>query len=192
MADTQELCYKIHKDVNGNLTWEQFRVFSEGNFYEGIEKAVNKDSYVNPHNFFELYEKGLSVINIRDIIKDSVIQLSQKYTQAIVSACGTLFISNFLDKENITKCFSDILGSDVHTSKVIKIASLLKKYDVDPNDAVFITDTLGDILEAKKCDVKSIGVTWGLHKKETLEKGNPIVIIDDPRDLENTINNVLK
>ena len=51
---------------------------------------------------------------------------------------------------------------------------------------------MGDIIEAEKCGVRSIGVTWGLHGRETLEKGNPVTIIDDPRDLENAINNVLK
>jgi phosphoglycolate phosphatase len=191
IVDTEELCYKIHKDVNGNLTWEQFQEFSEGNFHEGMEKAVKENSYIIPHNFFELYEKGLSVISIHDIIRDSIVQLSKKDTLAIVSACGSLFISNFLEKENLTECFGDILGYEVHTSKVIKIASLLKKYNVNSNDAVFITDTLGDILEAKKCSVKSIGVTWGLHGKETLEKGNPVAIINDPRDLVNAIESVL-
>ncbi|MFZ3015756.1 MAG: HAD hydrolase-like protein, partial [Minisyncoccia bacterium] len=61
-----------------------------------------------------------------------------------------------------------------------------------PKDVVFITDSLGDILEGNECGVKSIGVTWGLHGRETLKKGNPVAIIDDPRDLEGVINNVLK
>lgn len=189
LVDTEELCYKIHKDVNGNLTWEQFQGFSEGNFHEGMKKAVREDSYIIPHNFFELYEKGLSEINIHDILRDAVLHLKDKYKLAIISACGSSFISNSLEKENLTKCFSDILGFDVHTNKSVKIKSLLKKYNIAPEDAVYITDTLGDILEGNECGIKSIGVTWGLHNKETLSRGNPVSIIDDPRDLLKAIQN---
>lgn len=80
----------------------------------------------------------------------------------------------------------------MHGSKIIKINSILKKYNIEPNDTVFITDTLGDIKEAKECGVKSIAVTWGLHDRETLEKGNPVAIIDDPRELLRVIEKVLK
>lgn len=61
-----------------------------------------------------------------------------------------------------------------------------------PKDAVFITDTLGDIREARECDIDSIAVTWGFHERKTLEKGNPIVIVSDPRELFVEIDNVLK
>ncbi len=95
-------------------------------------------------------------------------------------------------KENIKKYFSDILGTDVHKSKIVKIKSLLEKYNIKPENAVFITDSLGDILEGNECGVKSIGVTWGIHHRETLEKGNPIIIIHSPMDLLTTVQNVLK
>jgi len=109
----------------------------------------------------------------------------------IVSSSSTKCINDFLLKEKIDN-FSDVLGTDIHKSKIIKINTLLEKYNINPNDAVFITDSLGDILEGNVCGVKSIGVTWGIHPKENLEKGNPIAVISDPRDLLECIKNVLK
>jgi phosphoglycolate phosphatase len=126
----------------------------------------------------------------KDIIV-SIKNLSEQYTLSIVSSSSSSYIKNYLEKRNILSCFLDILGFDVSADKTIKIKSLLEKYGIGSKDTVFITDTLGDIVEAEKCEVRSIGVTWGLHDRKTLEKGSPEVIIDDPRDLLKTIENVL-
>jgi phosphoglycolate phosphatase len=85
-----------------------------------------------------------------------------------------------------------VLGYDFHTSKVVKINYLLDKYKISPENSVFITDTLGDVREANECNVKSIGVTWGLHKEDTLKMGNPEKIIENPIDLFDAIEEILK
>jgi phosphoglycolate phosphatase len=100
-------------------------------------------------------------------------------------------INTFLKKESIDGFFIDVLGADVHKSKVTKIKMLLDKYKVHPKDAVFITDTLGDVLEANECGVPSIAVTWGLHEKETLSKGNPAKIIENPLFLIEAVKEIL-
>lgn len=125
-------------------------------------------------------------------LKDTIISLSENYILAIVSSSFNKYISDFLTKEGIGVYFSDILGLDNHKSKVIKINILLKKYNILPKDAVFITDSLYDILDGNGCGVRSIGVTWGLHHKKELDKGNPVTTIDNPRDLLDSIQNVLK
>ena len=127
----------------------------------------------------------------KDII-DNIKNLSDKYIFTIVSSSSSSYIKNYLEKRDVFVSFSDILGSNFNLTKKDRINALLKKYNIKTEDAVYITDTVGDISEADECGVKSIAVTWGFHDKETLEKGNPVAIIDDPRDLENTINNVLK
>ncbi len=192
LADTEEFCFKIHKDFNGNLTWEKWKSFAEGDFHEGMDKVVKEEAYIIPPNFYQFYEKSLSVINIHDIIRDTVLLLKDKYKLSIVSSTSGSYISDFLEKEKVLNCFNDILGYDVHTSKVVKINTLLERYKVESKNVVFITDSLGDILDGNECGIKSIGVTWGIHKRETLEKGNPVAIIDDPRNLLETIQNVLK
>ena len=47
----------------------------------------------------------------------------------------------------------------------------------------FITDTLGDIKEANKVGIESIGITWGYQDKAKLQKGNPKKIVDTPTEL---------
>ena len=83
------------------------------------------------------------------------------------------------------------MGNDVHASKTVKNKMLLEKYALSPADAVFITDTLGDIREATECGIPAIGVLWGWHDRETLERGSPAAIVEDPAMLYEAIKKVL-
>jgi len=64
---------------------------------------------------------------------------------------------------------------------------VLREYKAKPEDCVFITDTLGDMREAARCGVWSIGVTWGFHERERLEKGNFFAIVDKIEELSLTV-----
>ena len=190
LVNTLPMAYQIHKDSNAHFTWERFQDFSNGNFVEGIGKAISLGEHIVPDNFHEEYQKNLLTFTIHDILNDTILALADEYIVAIISSSQGSFIQEFLQKENLTECFSDVLGVDIHASKVVKINLLLDRYKVVPNDAIFITDTLGDIREANDCNVSSIGVTWGLHSRETLEKGNPSFIINDPQELLVTIQKI--
>lgn len=192
LANTEKFCFDLHKESNKNLSWSEFQGFCNGNFVDGVVKAVNEKSHVIPDNFYDKYEKEIEKITVNSSICGTVKSLSENFTICIVSSTESYLIKNFLIKEKLDNYFSDILGTEIHKDKTVKINSLLRKYCINSKDVVFITDSLGDILEGNKCGVKSIGVTWGIHSKENLLKGNPIAIIDDPRDLLKTIENVLK
>lgn len=113
------------------------------------------------------------------------------YRLVVVTSGSEKNVKAYLERENVIDCFDDILGFDTHKSKVEKFKLLLQKYSLEPYNIVFITDTLGDIIEAHEVGIRSIGETCGLHGRETLERGNPEIIIDDPDVLEETIERVL-
>jgi len=192
LVNTAEFCYKIHKDVNGALTWERFQEFGNGNWGELIDTLKKDEGYVPPTDFYERYDHELTKITIHDILRDTVHDLHKKYTLAIISSTEGASIAEFIRKQKLDHCFSDIMGSDTHRSKVVKIKMILEKENVAPADAVFITDTLGDLHEANEAGIRSIGVTWGLQHRETLQKGNPAVILDDPSELLPTIEKMLE
>ncbi len=79
------------------------------------------------------------------------------------------------------------MGADVHKSKVEKIKMVFEKYSIGPKDCIFITDTLGDMREAEKTGIDAIGVTWGFHKIETLEQGEPFRLVETPPALATAI-----
>jgi phosphoglycolate phosphatase len=97
-----------------------------------------------------------------------------------------------MGKNGLISYFDEVMGNDIHNSKIVKIKMVFSKHNARPNDCVFITDTLGDMREAASCDVSSIGVTWGYHKKENLLKGNPYQIAENPENLHEIITNYFK
>ncbi len=74
--------------------------------------------------------------------------------------------------------FKLVYGYEVSKSKTVKIKEALTELDTKLTDCIFITDTPGDIREGKETGIKSIGVTWGFHERERLERGNPYAIVD--------------
>jgi phosphoglycolate phosphatase len=193
LVNTAEFWFNLHKTSNGDITWEQFEEMSHGNFIETQRKLLNNASYAYPEDYEKKYVDALhTVFSVVDVLHDTVLKLADKHILIIVSSASSVIISNFLEKENLAPCFKEVLGYDFHTSKVVKINYLLDKYQISPENSVFITDTLGDVREANECNVKSIGVTWGLHKAHTLKIGNPEIIIDSPIDLLNAVETILK
>ncbi len=193
LVNTCDFWYGLHKASNATLTWERFESMSHGNFITTMKKIFAEEDYVRPERAEEKFAEALqTVFSIEDILHDCILHLSSMYTLAIVSSSSSETISAFIKKENLEGCFQDILGYEMHSSKTVKIDSLLEKYKVDKNDTVLITDTLGDLLESNASGIKSIAVTWGLHKKDTLEKGVPTMIIDSPTELVEVVEKALQ
>ena len=193
LVNTCDFWYRLHKEFNHDLTWERFESMSHGNFRDIYKEVLANGDYVDPPQGEEKYAEMLQTIaSIEDILHDVVLGLKSLHELMIVSSGSEVTIRRFLEKENLDGCFSEILGFETHTSKKIKITSILEKYKIEKNNVVFITDTLGDVLEANECKISTIGVTWGLHKRETLEKGNVRAIIDDPTQLFETVEKILQ
>lgn len=187
LAHTLEVAFDIHKVVNSHFTWEEFETMSDGNFHKEYRKKLETGEHTHPENYPEKYNQNLQSISCDLSIKNSLEYLHQKYLLYIVSSTRDSFIKDFLTKEGVDHLFSDILGYDTHHLKVPKIKSILEREEIHPRQCVFVTDTIGDIKEARVCGVSSIGVLWGLHKKGKLEKENPYALVETPEELVLTI-----
>jgi phosphoglycolate phosphatase len=139
-----------------------------------------------------LYREEIGALPIHEGMKELVLELASQYTQAIVSSTHSDHIKYFCERHGIDECFFAIFGSDVGTEKSKKIRSLLETCNVRSRDAVFVTDTLGDIAEARLACVTSIAVTWGYHDVHTLRKGIPAAIVRTPHDLKATIHRYIE
>ncbi len=173
LVNTSDLIYSIFDSQNPHLTKEFFVQMHDGNFHERVKDAVEKHGYQPADKYHERYSAGLLELTTEDVVRKLIIDLYKKYNLAIVSSTRGDSIVKKLEKENIREYFSDVLGMDSHLSKVVKIQSLLEKFSLSSEEVIFVTDTLGDIKEGNECGVASIGVTWGMHDRKTLEKGEP-------------------
>ncbi len=189
LAHTLEHAFEIHKTWNPLFLWEEFQKMGEGNFHDEYRKKMALGGHVNPENYPEEYRKKLAQMNLESELAELVTDLSLVYTLYIVSSTKTSYIQDFLEREKVLTHFTDVLGADVHESKVVKIKSILEREAVTPSQCLFITDTTGDIHEARECEVPAVCVSWGLHSRERLEKKNPFAVVDTPGELQATIGN---
>ncbi len=114
-------------------------------------------------------------------------ELDANYLLAIVSASEYSTISDFLETQNIRNSFVGILGGNSNGEKAAKIAQLLREYEIAPQYTIMITDTTGDVREARECSVQSIAVTWGFHDRERLRRAEPAFYVDTVQELEHVI-----
>ncbi|MDD2657049.1 MAG: HAD hydrolase-like protein [Candidatus Pacebacteria bacterium] len=181
IADSFRAAYGVANMMCPHLTEDEHRRRFEGNIHDWEEPVDRHTKDCRQDiDFFEEYVPRLKKSEIFSGMKEIIAGLAQGYTLVIVSSTVTSPIQDYLNTRDLATYFSWVMGADVHTSKVEKIKMVFEKYEIGPESCVFITDTLGDILEAEKTGIGAIGVTWGFHKPETLKRGNPFRLVDSP------------
>lgn len=88
------------------------------------------------------------------------------------------------------KYFKEIVGGD--DKNCIKpmacpLNNILARFNVEKPRAVMIGDMDLDIIAGKNAGVYTCGVTYGIGRKEALEKAMPDYLIDDIKELKNII-----
>jgi len=184
IVDTLELNLQLNKEHGNPVTIEEYRKMFEGNIFSALsirhEREITQEDNDNwTADFAPRMLEIDPVENMVDMLKD----LGSRYITTVVSSTVSNPISEYLAKHGLTKYFDKVFGSDVHMSKVEKIKMVFDEFDVSAGDCIFVTDTLGDMREATETGVSSIGVTWGFHPRETLEKGSPAYVVDSPEAL---------
>src|SRR3989344_3405276 len=84
---------------------------------------------------------------------------------------------NRLDFFDIVYCESNILGKD----KTIK--KMMKKYALKTEEIIYVGDEIRDIVACHKMGIKMIGVSWGLHTVEALQKNEVNYIAKKPHEI---------
>ncbi|MFA5933652.1 MAG: HAD hydrolase-like protein [Candidatus Paceibacterota bacterium] len=186
---TLDMCYAINSKVNPHLSFEEYKKMSYGNFFQSFQGDAPSVVFTPSPTFYEEYaDQLLNNFSVSKELNKMFFRLKREYTLCIVTSALEEIIKPFLKKEGLLELFSDVLGKEVHKSKVVKLKHLLEKYAVASENALYVTDTLGDIREAREAGIGSIGVTWGLHEYEVLIIGNPLSISESVKDLEQKIN----
>jgi phosphoglycolate phosphatase len=184
IIDSFDAAFEVNKMLEPSLTDEWMRRRFEGNINDSlIEEKGRLATKEEDNEFFNLYIPRIMKLNMFPGILDVIKNLSEKHILIIVSSTISSPIREYMESHGAARYFAEIMGNDVHKSKVEKIKMVFEKYDVGPEDCVFITDTLGDLREAEKTGVEGIAATWGFHSEETLKKGNPIAIVNSPEEL---------
>lgn len=185
IADSFLPAFEVQKMICPELSEDSYRKRFEGNINDW-EELVNMHTEKCRHDidfFTEYIPRMKKEAQLVSGMKEVVVELERRYSLVVVSSTITSPIREFLETHDMEGHFIQIMGNDVHKSKVEKIKMVFEKYDVGPDDCVFITDTLGDMHEATRVGVGTIGVVWGFHTPETLLKGKPFRLVEKPSDI---------
>jgi phosphoglycolate phosphatase-like HAD superfamily hydrolase len=176
---------KIKKFTGIELSSKEFKNIHKKNFYFSVPKKyedVDWDAYR------DFVFKEVSMFKIKDKIRKVILELSNKYKLFIVTSGGEKNVSAYLGNNGIIQNFKEVLGMESFKAKTDKFNLIFKKYKLSKKDCIFVTDTLGDIIEANEVGLKTIAVDFGFHCRKTLIKGNPYKIISSFDEILNIVN----
>ena len=86
-----------------------------------------------------------------------------------------------LDYFGISNLFSGVEGGSMDgVVKAGAIESLLRAWDLDESDVVYVGDTVGDVTESRRAGVEAVAAAWsGFADRAGLEAEKPDVLFDD-------------
>jgi phosphoglycolate phosphatase-like HAD superfamily hydrolase len=179
-----ELCSKKFL----NITIEEHKKQYDGNVHLEREKLKERDT---GFNFLKCLSDGRKNRKIEKETKNTLTNLAKDFKLGIISSCHEYGIKDYLKNNKIEVLFSFVYGLEMHKLKTYKFKKVLSDFNLKENECIFITDTLGDILEANEVGISTIAVDFGYHERERLEKGNPLKIISKFEELIETIKNLV-
>ncbi len=158
LKDWHEVVNEIEPEP---IDLETFRSWHNGNVHELDKKPEEMEGYtVSASDLYaQKFHPRLMGLSPIEQVHAIIPVLAEQCSLSVVTSSTSSSVNAFLEKHNIRQFFQHILGADVHYSKTRKIRDLLKECDAESTDALFVTDTLGDIREAEKAGVQSIAVT---------------------------------
>ncbi len=194
VADSFTPAFETVKTICPLISELEYRKRFEGNINETkFPEEFHSEMCRHDLDFFSLYIPRIKdEVTIFPGMKEVILALEKEYTLVIISSTLTFPIEEFLVSHDLRDHFEWVMGNDVHKNKTEKIKMVFQKYEVGENDCVFVTDTLGDMHEAGKVNVQTIGVTWGFNTAETLAKGNPSKLVYTPDELLTVIQGFFK
>lgn len=185
--DTVDMAYDIVKKTCDKYCkvkikgMDDFLEIYKTNFYEAMKRMGVKDMKPIKDDQVKLLAKAKpkAFKGMKLVLE----KLKARCRTAVVSSNFQEIMENNLGREKMLGLFDLVIGADRIESKTKKIMFILKKFSLANSEALFVTDTTGDLKEAKAAGIKTMAVTWGFFPKEELLKENPDYVAEKPEDI---------
>jgi len=98
-------------------------------------------------------------------------------------------LTHALESSGLARHFQVTRCADETRSKPdpLMLAEILEFYGYRPDEAVMIGDTRYDLEMASRIGMPSIGVEWGVHKRDVLEGYGPHAVVNSVSDLRRVL-----
>lgn len=191
LADSLESLYRVNflsaQSLQKELSKKQYISGFEGSLNRRLASILeldqtqadvftSKKTEIFPENY------NTQTVQLFDFSKDLISNAGNQGELWILSTAPESHIRKLLDSVDSTKYFKKIIGQN-KKPKSFFLEALVQH---NPDSRVFfITDTTGDLQEAKKVigAVHTIAVTWGFHTSELLMSETPDMLAQEPKDI---------
>ncbi|MGC8496674.1 MAG: HAD family hydrolase [Thermoplasmata archaeon] len=117
-------------------------------------------------------------------INNAIQHLSESFKLGVISYNPKDIVKIQLLDFDLLKYFPFVRGfEDVNGHKRVGIIEFSRTYGLDLNEIVYIGDQPKDIIEARLAGVRSIAVTYGVSKYDSLLKEHPDYFADSAKEL---------
>lgn len=193
LVQTREASWALFQQTNdlfkiGIKDREAFFELFQDNFFAALSRVCEDGDVANAaiEHFMELlkreYRPGF-VPGMADVVH----AISKHCVLCVLSTNSLEIIRKLTEAEGVSECFAHIFSGDVEPDKRVSIRMFMgnasyatprngvRWYDGSegsrallPDEVAVITDTVGDVLCARECGIRAIGVAWGMHDEASL------------------------
>jgi phosphoglycolate phosphatase len=207
VVQTREASWALFAETNreyalGVDTREQFFELFESNVFRSLARVCADPAQAEAakQHFMQLlrtrYHPGV-IPGMVNVIRT----LAEHVTLAVISSNTIEAIRRVLESNAIDTCFAHVFSGDVQPSKAEAIRHFLSDpayairrsshvgsaakavATLNAHEVVLVTDTVGDIIEARECSIRAIGVTWGMHTAAQLLNAGAERVAQKPEEL---------
>ena len=151
--------------------------------------AFNEDTFNKVYNeYTSLYDRDFTY---KTVPYEGIMQLTQflkenNFILGIVSnkpIYPTVQVVNEIFGENF---FNEVLGQREGIPikpDPVSVLEILNKYNIKPEECIYVGDTGVDMLTGKNTGAFTVGVTWGFRSEEELLENGADLIINSPKEL---------
>jgi phosphoglycolate phosphatase len=183
---------------------EFFELFTD-NFYESLTTLCGDpalEAAVRDHFLQGLRDRYAPefIPGMRDVVKE----LASRYPLAVMSSNAMSAIRRILEREGLAHCFAHVFSGDAGAKKAAQLRQILDEPSYgnarhctpgyveggekrDAAEVVLITDTVGDVREARISGARAIGVEWGMHSADALLAAGAESVAMWPQELLTTL-----
>ena len=210
LVQTRQSSWEIFQETNtefelGVDSAAEFFALFEENFFEALETLARERGVADPALVREHFQRKLRSDYLPEVVPGIaaiVRQLASTYTLMIVSSNTMESVRRVLENNGLADCFAHVFSGEVAPSKMHAIGHVLDdptyacgrqcvpyynesatphKHAVD--EVMLITDTVGDVEEARRAGIRVCGVAWGMHGADRLKAAGAEFVCVWPEEL---------
>jgi len=178
ICNTLDLAYSINNKLFPEMSLDDYKNLFDGNVYKNGNFTTE-----SMKEFFKQQDEKFQELRIENSIIQELQKIKDQFPLYIITSNMASSLNIIFENNGMINLFDQVLGTETEKSKVKKFEMLLNQHNLKSEDCIFISDTLGDIKEASKLNIKTIAVDFGFHERVRLEQGNPFRIVSDFKEI---------